>query len=83
MAFRTRRVEYFCATVRDEPGAAQHILSRLAGVGVALLAFTAVPIGRHGPSEVRERPSIRSCLSVARRAGALPESPLAAGVDHR
>jgi hypothetical protein len=45
MAFRIRRVEYFYATVRDEPGAAHRILSQLAGVGVNLLAFTAVPIG--------------------------------------
>lgn len=45
MAFTIRRVEYDYATVRDEPGAAYRILSQLAGLGVNLLAFTAVPIG--------------------------------------
>lgn len=45
MAFSVRRVDYYYATVRDEPGAAYRILSQLAGLGVNLLAFTAVPIG--------------------------------------
>lgn len=45
MPYRIRRVDYFYATVRDEPGAAYRILSQLAGLGVNLLAFTAVPIG--------------------------------------
>jgi hypothetical protein len=45
MAFRIRRIDYFYATVRDEPGAAYQILSQLAALGVNLLAFTAVPIG--------------------------------------
>jgi hypothetical protein len=45
MAFRIRRVEYYYTSVKDEPGAAYRILSQLAGLGVNLLAFTAVPIG--------------------------------------
>jgi hypothetical protein len=45
MAYRIRRVEYAYANVRDEPGAAYRILSQLAGLGVNLLAFTAVPTG--------------------------------------
>jgi len=45
MAYRIRRVEYFHATVVDEPGEAYKVLSALAGLGVNLVAFTAVPVG--------------------------------------
>jgi hypothetical protein len=45
MSFRIRRVDYYYASVRDEPGAAFQILSQLASLGVNLLAFTAVPLG--------------------------------------
>ena len=45
MANRIRRVEYFHSTVVDEPGEAYKVLSALAGLGVNLVAFTAVPMG--------------------------------------
>jgi hypothetical protein len=45
MAYRIRRVEYFHTTVVDQPGEAYKVLSALAGLGVNLLAFTAVPVG--------------------------------------
>jgi hypothetical protein len=45
MAFTIRRVEYYYANVRDELGAAYRVLSQLAGLGVNLLAFTAMPSG--------------------------------------
>jgi hypothetical protein len=45
MAFRIRRVEYFTATVRDQPGEAYKLLSQLAEMGLNLVAFTAVPVG--------------------------------------
>ena len=45
MAYTIRRVEYFHATVVDQPGEAYKVLSALAGLGVNLLAFTAVPVG--------------------------------------
>lgn len=45
MAYRIRRIEYFHATVVDEPGEAYKVLSALAGLGVDLVAFTAVPVG--------------------------------------
>jgi hypothetical protein len=50
MAFGIRRADYFYTTVRDEPGSAHRILSQLAGLGVNLLAFSAVPVG---PSRVQ------------------------------
>jgi hypothetical protein len=45
MAYAIRRVEYFHATIVDQPGEAYKVLSALAGLGVSLLAFTAVPVG--------------------------------------
>jgi len=45
MAFDIRRVDYFYTTVKDQPGEAYRLLSRLADLGVNLHAFTAVPIG--------------------------------------
>ncbi len=45
MAYRIRRVDYFYTTVNDEPGEAYQLLSHLAGLGINLLAFNAVPMG--------------------------------------
>jgi hypothetical protein len=42
---RVQRAAYFYATVRDEPGEAYRLLSRLADAGVHLLAFSAIPVG--------------------------------------
>lgn len=45
MAFDIKRVEYFYTTVPDHPGEAYRMLSRLADLGIGLLAFMAVPVG--------------------------------------
>ncbi len=45
MATKIQRVDYFHATVRDRPGEAYRLLSQLAGSGVSLLAFSAIPAG--------------------------------------
>lgn len=45
MAVEIHRVDYFHATVRDEPGGAYRLLAALASGGVNLLAFNAVPVG--------------------------------------
>ncbi|MEJ2677591.1 MAG: hypothetical protein P8174_00790 [Gemmatimonadota bacterium] len=45
MSFRIRRVDYYYHMVEDQPGEAYKLLSDLAGMGVSLLAFTAVPMG--------------------------------------
>ena len=38
-------MEYYYTIVEDQPGEAYKLLSRLASLGVNLLAFTAVPVG--------------------------------------
>ena len=45
MATHVSRVQYFYCVVRDRPGEAYSLLSRLASSGVILLAFNAVPLG--------------------------------------
>lgn len=45
MSFRIRRVDYYYHMVEDQPGEAYKLLSSLAGMGINLLAFTAVPMG--------------------------------------
>jgi len=45
MEFKISKVEYFHTTVADQPGEAYKFLSQLAGLGINLLAFTAVPVG--------------------------------------
>ena len=45
MATNIRSVEYFYTTVPDRPGEGFRLLSRLAEMGVELLAFSAVPLG--------------------------------------
>jgi hypothetical protein len=45
MSYTIRRVEYYYANVRDDLGVAYRLLQELAGRGVNLLAFTAVPSG--------------------------------------
>ncbi len=45
MAYTIRRADYFSITVKDQPGVAYKLLSELAGLGINLLAFAAVPVG--------------------------------------
>jgi hypothetical protein len=45
MGYNIQKVDYFYATVQDQPGEAYKILSVLEELGVNLLAFTAVPVG--------------------------------------
>ena len=45
MAFHIRRVDYFYTRVKDQPGEAYQVLSKLADLDVNLLAFIGVPMG--------------------------------------
>jgi hypothetical protein len=45
MAFRIRKVDYYYATVKDQPGEAYKLLSLFAETGINLLAFHAIPVG--------------------------------------
>jgi hypothetical protein len=69
MADTVRRVAYRYATVSDEPGAAQRILSALDERGVNLLAFLGFPEGGQAQLDL-----------VPEDPGALAEAAEAAGV---
>jgi hypothetical protein len=45
MTTKIRRVDYFYATIKDQPGEAYKVLSHLEQLGINLLAITAVPTG--------------------------------------
>jgi len=45
MPYRLRKFDDNYTTVEEEPGAACEVLTRLADVGVSLVAFTALPMG--------------------------------------
>ena len=44
MSLSIRRADYFRAQVEDRPGAAYQLLSNLAGAGINMLAFNAIPL---------------------------------------
>jgi hypothetical protein len=45
MASTIRRIEYFYTNIKDQPGEAYHLLTRLETLGTQLLAFSAMPTG--------------------------------------
>lgn len=45
MSVQVRAVDYFTTTLHGPPESAYHLLSRLAGGGVSLMAFNAIPAG--------------------------------------
>jgi len=45
MSVQVRAVEYFTTTLHGPPDSAYQLLSRLAGGGVSLMAFNAIPAG--------------------------------------
>jgi hypothetical protein len=75
MPVNVRRIDYFYARVEDVPGEAYKMLSRLADLGLNLLAFTAVPIGP-GHTQLALFPEDTSKMaSGARRAGLELDGP--------
>lgn len=45
MSYSIRRVDYYYATIKDQPGEAYQVLTDFADLGINLLAFAAVPTG--------------------------------------
>jgi hypothetical protein len=78
MAHTIRRIAYFYTTVKDEPGEAYQLLTRLAGLGVNLHGFTAVPIGPLHTQLTIIPEDASSMSDVARKAGLSLDGPHAA-----
>ena len=75
MAFTMRRLDYFYTTVRDQPGEAYKLLSTLAGRGINLLAFTAVPIGPMHTQLAIFPQDTGKLVSEAKQAGLVMDGP--------
>ena len=75
MSMTIRRVEYFHATVKDQPGEAYKLLSRLATDEVSLLAFNAVPVGPEQTQLVIFPESVPSLARTAEKAGLVLTGP--------
>jgi hypothetical protein len=69
MEHKIRRVDYFYVAVKDEPGAAYQLLQQMAGLGVNLLAFAAVPTGPHTTQLTLFPEDSHSLQSVAKKSG--------------
>jgi len=78
MAYTIRRADYFYTTITEQPGERYQLLSQLAGLGVNLLAFTAMPVGpmRSQLTLFPEEPA--RMIDAARRAGLALDGPHAA-----
>ena len=75
MAFKIRRVDYFYTTVKDQPGEAYKLLSLLAGEGIKLLAFTAVPFGPMTTQLTIFPEDTGKLTSEARKSGVVMDGP--------
>ena len=69
MEYKIRRVDYFYVAVKDEPGAAYQLLQQMAGLGVNLLAFAAVPTGPNTTQLTLFPEDTHSLESVAKKSG--------------
>jgi hypothetical protein len=69
MSYKIRRVDYFYVTVKDEPGVAYQVLQQMAGLGVNLLAFAAIPTGPHTTQLTLFPEDSHSLQSVAKKSG--------------
>ena len=75
MGTRIRRVDYFYAMVKDEPGEAYRMLTRLASGEVNLLAFKAIPLGAGTTQLVLFPDSVERLAHVAERIGIVLTGP--------
>lgn len=75
MAFRIRPVDYFYTTVKDEPGEAYKVLSLLAGLGVNLVAVTAIPFGPMNTQLTIFPEDTAQLRNVAQKSGIKLEGP--------
>ena len=86
MASVIRRVDYFSATIRDEPGEGYRVLAQLAELGVNLLAFVAVPVGPMRAQITLFPEDTKKLKQAATQAGMTLDGPhralLAQGDDH-
>jgi hypothetical protein len=74
MADKIRRVDYYYATVPDQPGEGFRVLSKLKEAGVNLLSFTAFPV-EGGKSQIDFVPADPDKFVKAAKSAGLALSP--------
>jgi hypothetical protein len=82
MSSSIRRVKYFYAMVKDEPGAAYRMLTQLASAEVNLLAFKAIPMGPGLTQLVLFPDNVERLAGVAERTGVVLTGPHCAFLIH-
>lgn len=75
MAFSIQPIDYFYATVHDQPGEAYKLLSILEERAINLLAFTAVPVGANHTQLALFPEDTHQLVHEARQAGLALEGP--------
>jgi hypothetical protein len=78
MAYTVKRVDYFYTTITEEPEERFQLLTRLAELGVNLLAFTAVPVGPMRVQFALFPAAVANLEALARQAGLVLDGPHAA-----
>src|SRR3954462_2835054 len=75
MASSIRRIEYFYTNIKDQPGEAYHLLTRLENLGTRLLAFSAMPTGINTTQFALFVDDARQFERMARQAGITLDGP--------
>jgi hypothetical protein len=82
MPYEIRRIEYFYITVKDKPGEAYEMLNQLAGLGINLLAFAAMPTGSNSARMTLFPEDSKQLQCVAKRSGLVLGGPNCAFLVH-
>lgn len=75
MAYGIRRADYYYTTVQDKPGEGYKLLSMLAGMGINLLAVTAIPVGPMRTQLTLFPEDAARMASEAKKAGLVLDGP--------
>ena len=75
MSTKIRRVQYFYAMVKDQPGEAYRLLTQLATSEVSLMAFKAIPMGPGLTQLVLFPDSVEGLARAAEKTGVVLTGP--------
>ena len=82
MSTKIRRVQYFYAMVKDQPGEAYRLMTQLASSEVSLMAFKAIPMGPGLTQLVLFPDDVELLARAAERTGVVLTGPHKAFLIH-
>ena len=82
MSTKIRRVQYFYAMVKDQPGEAYRLMTQLASSEVSLMAFKAIPMGPELTQLVLFPDDVERLARAAERTGVVLTGPHNAFLIH-